>query len=236
LVTKFGKAKRVLLKDFEVNRHSKAFKAIKLDPTDKLVNVDVSNGYKQIIIITDNAKAVRYAETNISIYGPNSKGVKAINLAPNTFVSSFVMVDNDDVIGLLSKRGGIKRIKVANVMPMGKGTQGKHLYNLLKTNPHVILDTQVVKPNDRALFKTSHNLLQIFEIKEADITNNLAGFSSIASNQIINAKILINKDLSAKSSLFAPRDILSEEQKFAEAEKELENISQLSIDDLLKDL
>jgi hypothetical protein len=100
----------------------------------------------------------------------------------------------------------------------------------------VILDTQVVKPNDRALFKTSHNLLQIFEIKEADITNNLAGFSSIASNQIINAKILINKDLSAKSSLFAPRDILSEEQKFAEAEKELENISQLSIDDLLKDL
>lgn len=51
---------KVHLKDFEVSRNNKAFNAISLKADDQLVGAKLSNGFGDILIVTDFGLASKY--------------------------------------------------------------------------------------------------------------------------------------------------------------------------------
>ena len=234
LFTKKGKAKRVKISDFKVARYSKALVAMKLSPGDELIGAKPSNGFKQVIAVATNGKAVKYSEVQLSIQGTKSGGVKGMSTIASD-IAAFALANNDDVLGIISQRGGVKRIKVSHLAPMSKTTQGKSMYRLIKGNPHRPLDLSQVIPSLKGSFRDSKGLLT-FEFNKVDITGVNEGFSLIGPSQTIDGKIFKFNRIHKESDLFenVPSENNQEEEIFAKAEKAIDAFDQLSIDDLLK--
>lgn len=234
LASKEGKIKRTKISEFEVSRFTKTYTAMNLSGKDEVIGARLSNGFKQVILVTTQGRAVKYSETQVPLSGARSSGVKAIALPGDHFVTAFTLAGKDDVIGLVSKRGGAKRIKVTSIAPMARTTQGKQLFREIKGNPHMAIDMAVVQPADKAIYATEK--LNIVEFKDVDITSIEEGFSLVGPAQTIDAKIFVfAKAFKGNPLLEKPAD-LSDDETFAKAEEAINAIDQLSIDDLLKDL
>lgn len=231
LMTKNGKGKRVALKDFAISRASKAWRAIRLSANDALVNVRVSNGKKQIVIITKNNKALRYHEKELPIYSLSANGVKAINLSDDDYVCAMAIVSSNSVIGFVTNRGGLKRMRAFMILQANKFTKGKHFVRLLKTYPHVVLDIKVVEPSTKVYFSNTTDC-EIFNFKNVDISTINSGFSLLANSKIIDASIMNYERLSEKNTFTDSRDHQDDEQKFANAEEIIEKASQIDLEDI----
>ena len=226
-VTKKGKIKRTKLEDFKVSRITRTWNAIKLNPNDKLITVKPSNGAQNIIIITSNGKAVKYDENEINFQSLKSKGLKGILLLENSYVSGMVIADDEEVIGLISKRGGAKRIKTKNINYGSRTTQGHFIFTLIKSKPHVVIDAKIVKPNDLIQFISKNEEPKIFEFKDINITTENEGFSTLNLNKnFTDGNILVFNRIYKNSKLF---------QNFKKPlEKEKSKSTKFSIEDMLK--
>ena len=237
LVTKNGKGKRVKISDFKVKRYSTTYAAINLKGKDKLIGAKISNGNKQAILITKLTKAVKYSEHNISTQGTKSSGIKLINLAQDDHVTTFALVDNNDILGIVSSRGGIKRIKVNAILPMSKNTKGKSLFRFIKVNPHLAIDAKSVDTNNKVAFSYNGKGLKVVDITKANISSSEEGFTQGGPNSTISGKILKFDRIHSKSSLFEnTSEKLDETQIFDAAEATINSVDEISLDDLLKDL
>ena len=234
LVTKMGKIKRTKISDLNVSRYSKPLTVIKLDDLDQLVAIRISNGFNQIIVIATNGKAVKYSETQIPYQGTKSKGVKGMSLAHNVYVTNLVVGNNSDIIGLISKRGGSKRIKLSNLTPTSRTTQGKEIFRSIKGNPHIVIDARIVQSDTPITFRDEKPLLNIYDFKNTNITTIKDGFSNTGSSQAFDGRILKFNRIHKETFLLKSDENISEEDKFINAEEKIDKISQLSIDDLLK--
>ena len=168
------------------------------------------------------------------VQGTRSSGVKGISVAHGNFVSAFTLAHKDDVLGLVSNRGGLKRIRVNQISPMNKTTQGKQIYREIKGNPHLTIDVRVVEPSTKVMFTISD--IKEIEFKNADITSVDEGFSLIGPTQARSAKIMIYDRVYQGNEKLIKPESLSEEEQFSEAEKAIDALDQISLDDLLKDL
>ena len=232
LVTKKGKGKRIKIKDFGVSRYTKTYKAINLVQEDKLTSITISNGFKQIVVISKKGKATKYSETQLPIQSPKSSGVKVINVLDDEVVA-VSSGSNEDILGFLSNRGGMKRIKMSSIIPMSRTTRGKALFRTIKGNPHIILDSKVVLPQTQAVF--SKNVIFIHKFNEVDITSTIDGFSLV--NGFNHGALICNYQIvDKKNSYFQEPTTLGQEDKFKEAEATIDAVNQISIDDLLKDI
>jgi len=237
LVTKNGKGKRVKVSEFKVKRYSKTLTAIKLAAGDRLVGAKVSNGNKQLIVITKLAKAAKYSEHNLSTQGTKSSGVKAMGLASDDEITTFALATNEDILGIISSRGGIKRIKVSTILPMSKNTKGKQIFRFIKGNPHVAIDARAVTTDNKVAFAYDGKGLSIADITKAGITSSEEGFSQGGPATTIDGKILKFNRIHSGSSLFDEViEVVNETETFAAAEEAIANVPEISIDDLLKDL
>ena len=234
LASKQGKAKRTPIKDFEVTRHTKTYTAMKISGDDELVGAKLSNGFNQVVIVNNFGKGVKYSETQLSTQGARSAGVRAMNLSSDGYVSSFAVANNDDVLGMISNRGGVKRIRVSSIMPMSKTTQGKHVYRQIKGNPHVTIDMNVVEPSTKIIF-TKENVQEV-EFKNADITSIEEGFSLIGPSQARNAKIFLFNKVSKKNTKLEKPEGQNDDDTFVKAEKAIDELPQMSLDEILKNL
>ncbi len=236
LVSSDGRIKRTKLSDFEVQRTSKPLVAFNLDVKTKLVAVRPTNGFNQIIIITSTGRAVKYPETQIPLYGPRSNGVKGIVIVDDSEVSALAVVNPEDTVGLISKRGGAKRIKVSSIFAATRTTQGKSLYRELKGNPHVVIDAQVVLPETKFEFNDLSEKMQIFEFRNVDITSVGEGFSIVASKTMVDGKIMKFGRLTKDSDMIKniTQAQLADKDKFSAAEDLVDQALQISIDDILK--
>ncbi|NQZ66270.1 MAG: DNA topoisomerase IV subunit A [Mycoplasmatales bacterium] len=232
-VTKNGKVKRTRVSDFEVSRFSKPLIAIKLDVSDHLVGIRVTNGFDQIVVISSNGKAVKYSETQIPLQGTKSKGVKGMSLANGVYVNNFVAGYNEDIIGLISKRGGTKRIKMSEIISSSRTTQGKEIFRLVKGNPHIVIDARIVKPETRITFKDDSEFLKLFEFKNTHISSTNEGFSITGEPNTLDGKILKFHRIHKESSIFK-KPQLKDDDIFKKAEEKIDAIDQVSIDDILK--
>ena len=235
LATEGGKIKRTSISDFQVARHSKPLIGIKLTD-DKLVAVRVTNGFSNIVIINSDGKAVKYSETMIPLQGSKSKGVKGISLNKGTRVTNLVVGNDKDIIGLVSQRGSLKRIKMSEVQSASRMTQGKDIYRQLKSKPHEVIDARVIDTNTVvSLTPGGDQDFKVVEMKIMAITSIKEGFSNPIINSV-DARIIKFNRIHSGSSIIVDTSKISSDDVFAKAEKAIEKAGNLSIDDILKGL
>lgn len=235
-VTKNGKIKRTRVSDFDASRISKPLTAMKLEDGDEMISVRISNGFDQVVIITNYGRAVKYSETQIPLQSHKSKGIKSISLAKKSYVVNMVVGRENDVVGIISKRGGSKRIHMSDIIPSSRTTQGKELFLPIKGNPHVVIDARIVHPKTIVTFRDKKQYLNTFDFTNTHITHPTEGFHSLGPSQIIDGRILKFNRIHKETELLKNIENLTPEEQFTKAEEKINKISQLSIDDLLGDL
>jgi len=90
-----GKVRKNSLEDFStINSAGKI--AMKLDPNDKIVGVEICKDDQDIMLSTNNGKCIRFESKKLRVFkGRSSKGIKGIDLAPNDEIVSLSIVNQE---------------------------------------------------------------------------------------------------------------------------------------------
>ena len=167
LATKNGQIKRTALKDFEVQRYSKAMKCMNLKDQDELICAKLTDNNQGILITTKAGYGAIYSEQEVSIIGIKAAGIKALNLKNDVIVSVeiFDPTENSSVL-LMSLDGQMKRLKISDIPACKRTNKGTTLYKNLKTKTIYVYSSLVVKNKDTVTTLTSQQ--KIYNYKATD--------------------------------------------------------------------
>ena len=175
LATKKGVMKQTLLSQFNVNRYTKAVRAMKVSD-DEVVSVDIIKNPLEIIAVTKDAEILRFRASEVSLYGTNAGGVKGINLKnKDKLVSAFYANKEDDIL-LLTQKNTIKRLRVDEILLSKRSHSGVSSIKKVKSNPTEVVDAIKMTPNQ---FKERVNIHLVylngnFDINAGDLKYNVA--------------------------------------------------------------
>ena len=123
MVTANGTVKKTTLDQFSRPR-STGLIACELDEGDYLVGVAITDGSKDILMLSDAGKAVRFRESDVRAMGRTARGVRGIRMADGQHVIALIIPEEGGTILTASERGYGKRTDVAEFPTKGRGTQG----------------------------------------------------------------------------------------------------------------
>ncbi len=125
-----GTVKKVEISEFSGIRRNGLI-AITLDPGDELLFVRPTHGNSDVLMMSANAKTVRFAEGKVKPTGRSSRGVRGIRLEGDDFV---VMMDvvrsQEDRVLVVSEHGFGKITPLSGFPPKGRGTKGMLGYKI----------------------------------------------------------------------------------------------------------
>ncbi|MCP4337159.1 MAG: DNA topoisomerase IV subunit A [Mycoplasma sp.] len=234
MVTKLGKTKRVNISEFETTRYKKSLIAFKLTDEDKLTSAKLTNGNMEVLIISSNSKAVKYNESTIPLQGIKASGVIGISLNDN-YVTGLVVAKKEDIITLATNKGGIKRMYMNKILSSSRSTKGKSLFKEVKSQSQIVIEGFASNPTSQVLFN-SPTEITLHKVNKVGISDYNSGFSLIKKTKEMYVPKSFGFDNLDKNSTLLDIKNISDEEAFENAEKEIEKISQLSLDDILGDI
>lgn len=98
--------------------------ALSLDEGDRLVGVALTDGKREVMLMSDAGKVVRFDEEHVRAMGRTARGVRGIKLQPEQRVISLIIPQQDGTVLTASERGYGKRTDVTEFPTKGRGTQG----------------------------------------------------------------------------------------------------------------
>ena len=111
---------------------------IGLEPGDKLIRVVRSDGHQEILLATEQGKAIRFSESQVRDMGRGAKGVKAITLAKKDKVIGMSFCPKGTTVLTVTANGFGKRTPVDQYRTQSRGGKG-------------IINLKITKKNGEAL-------------------------------------------------------------------------------------
>ncbi|SHE77554.1 DNA gyrase subunit A [Microbulbifer donghaiensis] len=118
-----GTVKKTPLTAFARPR-SVGLRAIELDEDDRLVATAITDGGRDVLLLTSAGKAARFAEENVRSMGRVSRGVRGIRMAEGVCVIAMVIPEEGGSVMMVTENGYGKRTATADFPTKGRGTQG----------------------------------------------------------------------------------------------------------------
>ena len=184
-VTKLGQIKRVERKEFSPWRtyKSKSLKFAKLKNEDDQVIALAPIKLDDVMLVTRNGYALRFNIEEVPVIGAKAAGVKAINLKKDDVLAA-AFIANTDSLYILTQRGSLKRMAVADIPVTSRANRGLQVLRELKTKPHRVFIAGPVydEAADFDLFTTEaeaseEQILQVLSNKGTVYEINLADLS-----------------------------------------------------------
>ncbi len=122
-VTRLGTVKRTELSDFQ-NVRKGGIIAITLDKGDDLVEVRLTNGNNEIVLITKQGMSIRFQEDQVRSMGRNAGGVKGIELEKGDAVVALALVDPESTLLVAGGNGIGKRTDFEEYRQQSRGGKG----------------------------------------------------------------------------------------------------------------
>jgi DNA gyrase subunit A len=158
MVTRHGRVKRVALSEFASVRPSGLI-ATNLDEGDVLGWARLTDGTREILIITEKGQALRYHESAVRAMGRQAAGVTAINLHDDDYVTSMDVVDEACDLLVVTRHGYGKRTPLAEYPAKGRATGGVATVDRHKLEGEggtgIIVAARVVHPDDEITLITT---------------------------------------------------------------------------------
>jgi len=123
MATEKGTVKKTDLTAFARQRSSGLI-ALELDEDDTLMGAAITDGTKDILLMSDGGKAVRFAEESVRKMGRTARGVRGIKLAEGQAVVSLIIPQEGGTLLTASEKGYGKRTDITEFPTKGRGTQG----------------------------------------------------------------------------------------------------------------
>ena len=182
--TKLGQIKRVERKEFSPWRtyKSKSLKFAKLKNEEDQVIALAPIKLDDVMLVTKNGYALRFNIEEVPVIGAKAAGVKAINLKKDdVLVAAFIA--NTDSLYILTQRGSLKRMAVADIPVTSRANRGLQVLRELKSKPHHVfvagpvfgeavdfdLFTTETEASEEQILQVLSNKGTVYEINLADL-------------------------------------------------------------------
>ena len=161
MATRKGLVKKCRVEDFSRPR-SNGIRALTLREGDELVDVGMTSGDSDIILISNFGRLVRFAEQKVRPSGRTSMGVRGIRLADDQRVISMIRVEketSDGAVLLVSSDGFGKRTDIAEFPRKGRGGAGVFVLPANKRERTEMIDAKLINEDDQVMLITNGGTL-----------------------------------------------------------------------------
>ena len=163
--TQEGVVKKTSLSEYSRPRPSGII-AVDLDEGDRLIGVALTDGKHDVMLFSDEGKAVRFDENDVRPMGRGARGVRGMNIAKGGKVIALLVAENESQSVLTATENGYgKRTPITEYTRHGRGTQGMIAIQTSERNGKVVGAT-LVSPEDEIMLITSGGVLIRTRVKE----------------------------------------------------------------------
>lgn len=168
--TKNGIIKKTKLSEYDSSRKT-GLLSIKIGEDDELMSVNLTDGNRDIFMVSRNGKAIRFDETDVRSMGRNSTGVKGITLSKDDeCVSTMILEkeetsDDDDVdsnyktkLLTLTKNGFGKMTPTNKYKIQKRGGKGIKTHNLTEKTG-VIIGAMLISEESEIMLITLNGII-----------------------------------------------------------------------------
>lgn len=162
LSTQKGVIKKTELSQFDTSRKVGLI-AISLKEDDELISVKLTDGMKEILIITREGMSIRFKEDDVRDMGRSAMGVKAMNLGNDDIVVAMELVETGSDLLVVSEHGFGKRTSLEEYRLQSRGGKGVITYNT-KDKTGKVVGAKVVTDKDEVMMISSEGTIIRLEI------------------------------------------------------------------------
>jgi len=146
MATKNGTIKKTSLAAYSNPRRG-GIVAITLDSNDRLINVKLTDGNKEIILATANGIAVKFNENDVRPTGRSSQGVRGIRLSQEDYVIGMVVATEEKTLLTVTENGYGKRTNIPEYRLISRGGLGVRNIICSERNGKVVSINSVSEDN-----------------------------------------------------------------------------------------
>ena len=172
MVTKRGQIKKTKL-DAYANPRKGGIIGITLDKGDELIGVGLTDGKQELLIGTQEGKAIRFSESKVRDMGRQAGGVRAISLAKKDEVIDMVLPQKGATILTVTELGFAKRTPVEEYRLTSRG--GKGIINIKVTAKNgQAVNLKSASDNDELMVITQNGMFLRCAVKDIRTTGRSA--------------------------------------------------------------
>jgi DNA gyrase subunit A len=167
MATRTGTVKKSQLSDFS-NPRKKGIIAISLVEGDELVNVALTDGSREMVMVSQHGKAIRFPEEEVRAMGRSAKGVRGMNLEEGDMVVSLDVVDDNTALLTITENGFGKRTKFDEYRAMHRGGRGViTIVTSLRNGP--VINVKAVHEDDDVILTSSEGIIIRIPVKDVRV-------------------------------------------------------------------
>ena len=155
MATKNGIIKKTSLVEYSRPRQGGII-GINLRENDRLIDVKMTDGTKQMIIATKDGRAVRFKESDVNAVGRNSIGVRGINVRNSKVVGMEIV--NAPYLLTVTEKGYGKRSEVNDYRLINRGGSGVTNIKITEKNGNVV-GIKIISENDEIMLISKNGVI-----------------------------------------------------------------------------
>ncbi|HHW71782.1 MAG TPA: DNA gyrase subunit A [Firmicutes bacterium] len=166
MATRSGIVKKTALKEFDTNR-SGGLICITLAEDDQLVGIQLTDGSSELVLVTKNGQAIRFAEEQIRPMGRTAQGVTGIKLEEHDEVVALAVANDEADLLVVTEKGYGKRTPISDYPLQNRAGKGViTLKRNERTGP--VVASHVVREGSEVMILSIEGIM--IRIKVADIS------------------------------------------------------------------
>ena len=168
LASSNGSIKRTALKEFVLQRYSKAVSCFRLQDNERLVAAFLTNGGCDIAVLYKNGSIVRYDENQVSIVGLKAGGVRSGSRALDSELVGGVALDEDKKMNMMivTDKGGLKPVYPRYINQTNRTTMGTLAFKSFRSDHHDAVG--IITYEDGDIIQVVSNF-KSFDVKIEDV-------------------------------------------------------------------
>ena len=167
LATKNGIVKKTKREEFK-NINKSGLIAIGLREDDELIDVRVTDGSEDVILVTKNGMSIRFDENDIRHMGRTAMGVKGITLNEDDKVVAMNLCSEGTDLLVVSENGFGKRTSIEEYRAQIRAGKGIKTYNIADKTGDIV-GAQMVNEDDEMMIINSDGVLIRLRVNEISL-------------------------------------------------------------------
>lgn len=188
IATRNGMIKRSKLKDFKLQRYSKATSCIKLKDDDAVISAFIEK-QNYLFLTTDSGYGLSFKTDEVPLVGVKAAGVKAIKLKDDNLISiNNYDPSTDEYISVITDKSTGKRVRLSEFEISSRARRGLQVIREVKTNPYHIIKTFITDSKNYVGLKGED--ITTIKLTELPISDRYSIGSQISKQKLIDAYLV----------------------------------------------
>ncbi|MBQ8490873.1 MAG: DNA gyrase subunit A [Pseudobutyrivibrio sp.] len=160
MATADGFVKKTKITEYD-NIRKNGLTAITLRDDDKLIEVKLTDGKEDVIMVTKYGQAIRFSETEVRPTGRATMGVIGMNLAADDMIIGMQMISQGESLMTVSENGLGKCTLMSEFNTIHRGGKGVKCYKITEKTGNLIGAKAVEKDDEVMLINTAGTIIRI---------------------------------------------------------------------------